>query len=301
MMATFDKDYDIIVVGGGHAGCEAALAAARMGCSTLLLTISLENIALMPCNPAIGGLAKGHLVREIDALGGEMARIIDRSGIQFRMLNTKKGLAVQSLRAQADKNLYKSLMRETLENQDNLHIKEEMVEKLVISRGKIKGIVTREGWRYHARAVILATGTFLNGLIHIGLRNFPAGRAGEFASLELARSLLKEGFELGRFKTGTPPRLDGKTIDFSTMKIQPGDPSPIPFSFSSGRIDTEQVPCYLGYTNERTHRVSAPAIALLLRIRWFVSPKKTVIRSFWNRKDTIPIRYMPTVSPPACR
>lgn len=254
-MATFDKKYDIIIVGAGHAGCEAALAAARMGCSTLLLTLSLENIALMPCNPAIGGLGKAHLVREIDALGGEMARVIDRTGIQFRMLNTKKGLAVQSLRAQADKNLYKTLMRETLEEQDNLDIKEEMVEELVVAKGKAGGVTTREGWRYKAGAVILATGTFLNGLIHIGLRNFPAGRAGEFASVGLARSVLGEGFELGRFKTGTPPRLDGKSIDFSSMITHTGDSSPLPFSFSTERITISQVPCYMAYTNDKTHQV----------------------------------------------
>lgn len=249
------NDYDVIVLGGGHAGCEAASAAAKIGCRTLLLTINLDAIALMPCNPAIGGLAKGHLVREIDALGGLMAKCIDETGIQFRMLNTGKGPAVRAIRAQADKQSYRLKMKETLEGLQGLSIKQGMVGKLLVEGQRIAGVETEIGEVYGARTVVLAPGTFLNGLIHIGLANFPAGRAGEFPSTKLSASLRQLGFKLGRLKTGTCPRIDANTIDFSKTQPQPGDEPPPHFSFATKSIDLAQVPCHLTYTNERTHTI----------------------------------------------
>jgi tRNA uridine 5-carboxymethylaminomethyl modification enzyme len=229
---SLNKKYDVIVIGAGHAGCEAALASARMGCSTLMLTMNLDTIAQMSCNPAIGGLAKGHLVKEIDALGGEMAKTIDRTGIQFRILNRSKGPAVRGTRAQADKQRYRMAMKDTLEKQKNLDVKQGMVEKLVVSGGRIEGVETNIGVQYRSSAVIITTGTFLKGLIHIGLSHYPSGRAGEFPSVGLSDNLRDLGFELGRLKTGTPARLNGKTIDFSKTRIQPGDdPAPF-FSFT---------------------------------------------------------------------
>ena len=252
---TYPKNYRVIVVGAGHAGCEAALAAARMGQKTLLLTINLDTIAQMSCNPAIGGLAKGHLVKEIDALGGEMALNTDATGIQFRTLNTKKGPAVRASRAQADRGMYHRRMRWVLENQDSLDVKQGSVERLILTGGEVSGVETREGVIYSGRKVILTSGTFLRGLIHIGLENFPGGRAGEPASTGLSEQLKDLGLEIGRLKTGTPPRLDSKTIDFDRLQPQFGDCPPKPFSFMNKTIEVEQLPCFITYTNDQTHEI----------------------------------------------
>ncbi len=254
-MMTYDQTYDVIVVGAGHAGCEAALAAARMGCSTMLLTINLDAIALMSCNPSIGGLAKGHLVKEIDALGGEMAKNIDATGIQFRILNTKKGPAVRASRAQADKQLYRLRMKRVLEQQDNLHIKQGEVTSLFIVHGEARGVEIRSGIRYLSKTVVVTTGTFMRGLIHIGLNNYPGGRAGDQPSIGLSDQLRSIGFSVGRLKTGTPARLDIRTIDLTKLEPQWGDTPPQPFSFSTERITMPQVPCYIAYTNSRSHDI----------------------------------------------
>ncbi len=254
-MIVYDKNYDVIVVGGGHAGCEAALAAARIGVSTLLLSINLDSIALMSCNPAIGGLAKGHLVKEIDALGGEMAKNIDATGIQFRILNTRKGPAVRASRAQADKQQYRLRMKRVMELQDGLDLKQAEVTSLHLENGQVVGVNTRAGVRFCGATVVLTTGTFMRGLIHIGLVNYPGGRAGDMPSLGLSDNLRESGFSVGRLKTGTPARLDGRTIDFSQLEVQPGDDPPMPFSFSTERIERPQVPCYIAYTNERSHEI----------------------------------------------
>ena len=254
-MNTYQKHYDVIVVGAGHAGCEAALAAARMGCETLIVTINLDTIAKMSCNPAIGGLAKGHLVKEIDALGGEMAKNIDKTGIQFRRLNTKKGPAVRSSRAQADKKAYQDEMKRVLEAQERLDIKQVLVEELLVENGECIGILSQTRTAYLGETVILTTGTFLKGIVHIGDVSYSAGRAGESSAERLSESFLNLGFEIGRLKTGTPPRVNANTIDFSRMEIQPGDEDPLPFSFLTERITQPQLPCYLTYTNEKTHAV----------------------------------------------
>ncbi|MFQ3573376.1 MAG: tRNA uridine-5-carboxymethylaminomethyl(34) synthesis enzyme MnmG [Thermodesulfovibrionales bacterium] len=254
-MSFKETDYDVVVIGGGHAGCEAALASARLGMKTCLFTINIDSIGHMSCNPAIGGLAKGHIVREIDSLGGEMARAADFAGIQFRMLNLSKGPAVWALRSQADRNLYKIYMRKTLESQPNLTIKQAIVEQIIPEGNRISGVVTNLGVFYGAKAVIVTTGTFLRGLIHIGLEQFAAGRAGEFASLGLSDSIRSLGFEMGRLKTGTPPRIDAKTIDFSQTEIQYGDTPPTPFSYRTKEITNPQLPCYITYTNVKTHEI----------------------------------------------
>ena len=249
------KIADVVVIGGGHAGCEAALAAARMGCSTVMITLEADKIALMPCNPAIGGVGKGHIVREIDALGGEMAKVIDETGIQYRVLNSSKGPAVHGYRAQADKNKYKMAMRRVLENTANLDLIFDEVDELVIENLVVKGVRTAKGMEIKSRSVVITTGTFLNGLIHLGLKSRPAGRVGEKPSTKLSQSFLAAGFELGRLKTGTPPRLKRDSIDFSQCVLQPGDEVPRPFSFSTPAIDREQVPCHLTATNERTAKI----------------------------------------------
>ncbi|MEE4352631.1 MAG: tRNA uridine-5-carboxymethylaminomethyl(34) synthesis enzyme MnmG [Desulfatiglans sp.] len=254
-MSAYEKKYDVIVVGAGHAGCEAALAAARMGHPTLLLTINLDHIAAMSCNPAIGGLAKGHLVKEIDALGGEMAKNADQTGIQFRRLNTRKGLAVQGSRSQNDRDLYRKRMKSVLEVQPNLDIRQAMVDRLLVKEGKVYGVETRIHEQFLSKTVILTTGTFLKGLIHIGLDHFGAGRMGDPPSIHLSEQLEKLGFELGRLKTGTTPRLNGRTIDYTQTIEQPGDRRPKPFSFTTTRIPLPQVSCHITYTNEKTHEI----------------------------------------------
>jgi tRNA uridine 5-carboxymethylaminomethyl modification enzyme len=254
------KSFDVIVVGAGHAGIEACLAAARMGVSTLMLTLNLDHIGQMSCNPAIGGIGKGHLVKEIDALGGEMGRAIDDTGIQFRVLNTKKGPAVRASRAQADKALYRQRMKRVLENCAGLTVRQGSVEALIVENGRVKGVESQIGEQFCGRRVILTTGTFLKGLIHIGDRNYSAGRAGDFAVHGLSECLINLGFKAGRLKTGTCPRLDGRTIEFDRLAVQHGDPQPLPFSFSSSGITQPQVPCYITYTNSRTHDIIRAAI-----------------------------------------
>jgi len=248
-------DFDIVVVGAGHAGCEAALAAARMGARTVLLTMNLDSIARMSCNPAIGGLAKGQLVREIDALGGEMGRVIDATGIQFRMINTGKGPAMHSPRAQADKNAYHLEMKRRLEAQGNLLLRQGMATSLLIESGRIRGVRTRAGDEYGADCVILTTGTFLNGVLHFGPSVRPGGRMGEPSAEGLSDSLREAGLEVGRLKTDTPPRVNGRTVDYRGLEPQHGDPDPRPFSFSTDRITQDQVPCHMTRTNPRTHEI----------------------------------------------
>ena len=249
----FDEAFDVIVIGGGHAGCEAASAAARMGARTALLTINLDLIGQMSCNPAIGGIGKGHLVREIDALGGIMGRVIDRTGIQFRLLNRSRGPAVRAPRAQADRTLYRLEMRRMLEGTPNLSLRQGVVTNLLVSDDEVLGLELQDSRRIRAHAIVVATGTFLNGKIHTGRQTYAGGRAGEPASFEFADALNRLGFRIGRLKTGTPPRLDGRTIDWEAFEPQPPDERAVPFSFSTKSIDQQQLNCYLAFTTEQVH------------------------------------------------
>lgn len=257
-----NKHFDCIVIGAGHAGVEAALAASRMGCPTLLITMQLETIGQMSCNPAIGGVGKGQLVKEIDALGGEMGKAADATGIQFRQLNTSKGQAVRSSRCQSDRQLYRLYMKHKTENQDCLTLRQDKVTGILVKNGLVQGIRTASGAEIHSKTVVLTPGTFLNGRIHIGQHNFSAGRMGEPASNRLANHLKELGFELWSFKTGTPPRIDGRTIDFSKLEAQSSDKRPVPFSFSTGKIKQKLLPCYIAHTSEETHDIIRSGIHL---------------------------------------
>ncbi|MDD9303292.1 MAG: tRNA uridine-5-carboxymethylaminomethyl(34) synthesis enzyme MnmG [Desulfobacter sp.] len=254
-MNFYKNRYDIIVIGAGHAGCEAALAAARMGCDTLILTIDMDKIAAMPCSPSIGGMAKGQLVKEIDALGGQMAKVTDASAIQYRTLNTRKGPAVHSTRTQNDKNLYSRKMKQVLEEAPNLDLKQAMAESLILEKDQVKGIIDQTGFEYFAPCVIITTGTFLRGTVHIGSSKIEAGRAGEFSSIGLAKDLEKIGLTLGRMKTGTPPRLHADSIDFSMFNIHGSDEIPKPFSFGTQKISNPMLPSFMGETNPNTHEI----------------------------------------------
>ncbi|QSL94696.1 tRNA uridine-5-carboxymethylaminomethyl(34) synthesis enzyme MnmG [Ectopseudomonas toyotomiensis] len=254
----FPSRFDVIVIGGGHAGTEAALAAARMGVKTLLLTHNVETLGQMSCNPAIGGIGKSHLVKEIDALGGAMAIATDKGGIQFRILNSRKGPAVRATRAQADRVLYKAAVREILENQANLWIFQQAADDLIVENATVKGVVTQMGLRFHADSVVLTTGTFLGGLIHIGLQNYSGGRAGDPPSIALAHRLRELPLRVGRLKTGTPPRIDGRSVDFSVMTEQPGDtPTPLMSFLGKREHQPKQISCWITHTNARTHEIIA--------------------------------------------
>lgn len=253
----YSKSFDVIVVGGGHAGTEAALASARMGCDTLLITHSIESLGAMSCNPSIGGIGKGHLVKEIDAMGGAMAAATDEAGIQFRILNSSKGPAVRATRAQGDRILYKSAIRRRLENQPNLSLFQAAVDDLLVNGDEVQGVITQTGLEFIAKKVVLTAGTFLDGKIHVGLNSYAGGRAGDPASVSLSSRLKELKLPQGRLKTGTPPRIDGRTIDFSAMLEQPGDLDPVPVFSYLGRSEQHprQVPCWISHTNEKTHDI----------------------------------------------
>ncbi|NIP30801.1 MAG: tRNA uridine-5-carboxymethylaminomethyl(34) synthesis enzyme MnmG [Candidatus Dadabacteria bacterium] len=251
----YPKAHEVIVIGAGHAGCEAALASARMGCKTLVLTANIDTIGLMSCNPSIGGVGKGHLVKEIDALGGEMGKAADSTAIQFRRLNTRKGAAVQATRIQADRNAYRLYMKKALENETNIDIKQRMVVDFLAESGKVVGVKTNLGESFFADTIVVTPGTFPNGLMHIGMTQVSGGRAGEAAAEGISSSFEQLGFKVRRLKTGTPPRFDGRTINWSKLELQPGDEIPTPFSFGNINIQRDQMPCYITYTNERTHEV----------------------------------------------
>ena len=253
----YSKSFDVIVVGGGHAGTEAALASARMGCDTLLITHSIESLGAMSCNPSIGGIGKGHLVKEIDAMGGAMAAATDEAGIQFRILNSSKGPAVRATRAQGDRILYKAAIRRRLENQPNLSLFQGAVDDLLVSGDEVRGVITQMGLEFMAKKVVLTAGTFLDGKIHVGLNSYAGGRAGDPASVSLSSRLKELKLPQGRLKTGTPPRIDGRTIDFSAMLEQPGDLDPVPVFSYLGRSEQHprQVPCWISHTNEKTHDI----------------------------------------------
>jgi len=255
MSIVYPKIHEVIVIGAGHAGCEAALSAARIGCKVLVLTANIDTIGLMSCNPSIGGVGKGHLVKEIDALGGEMAKAADFSAIQYRRLNTRKGAAVQATRIQADRQLYRSYMRSALESETNIDIKQRMVEGFIAEGDSVVGIKTNLGEEFYADAVVVTPGTFPNGLIHIGMTQISAGRAGEAAATGISKSFVDLGFKLGRLKTGTPPRFDGRTINWNATTEQPGDVNPVMFSFSNKETINKQLPCHITYTSEKTHEV----------------------------------------------
>ncbi|MGH9855601.1 MAG: tRNA uridine-5-carboxymethylaminomethyl(34) synthesis enzyme MnmG, partial [Blastocatellia bacterium] len=253
-MPYFDEEFDVIVIGAGHAGCEAANAAAQLGAKTAIVTFNLDLIAQMSCNPAIGGIAKGHLVRELDALGGLMGRVIDQTGIQFRMLNRSRGPAVQAPRAQADRALYRQQMRRELEAIPNLFLRQGEVIRILTEDNRVTGVELMDGRLLRAETVVITTGTFLNGLIHIGEKRYSAGRSGEPPSVKLAENLRHLGFRIARLKTGTPPRLDSRSIDFKAFEEQPGDEIPTPFSFTTRAITQRQISCYIGYTTQRLHQ-----------------------------------------------
>ncbi len=254
-MPQFDETFDVVVIGAGHAGCEAAHAASLLGAKTAIVTFNLDLVAQMSCNPAIGGIAKGHLVREMDALGGLMGRVIDKTGIQFRLLNRSRGPAVQAPRAQADRALYRKQMKRELESISNLFLRQGEVTELLVDDGRVIGVELMDGRRLRAEAVVITTGTFLNGLIHIGEKRFSSGRSGELPSIKLAENLRQLGFRIARMKTGTPPRLDSRTIDFNQFEEQPGDERPTPFSFSTREIAQRQISCYIGYTTGKVHHL----------------------------------------------
>lgn len=282
-----DKKYDCIVIGGGHAGCEASLAAARMGRKTLLLTMSLDTIGHMSCNPAIGGLAKGQLVKEIDALGGQMAIATDATAIQFRLLNTRKGPAVQSSRAQVDRHAYKQYMQAVINCQPGLEVKEGMADEIIVKNGRAEAVRTSLNELIFAKSIVITTGTFLNGLIHIGMEHHPGGRIGERPSNALSESLKNLGIKMGRLKTGTCARLDGRTIDFEKLAVQHGDEEIIPFSFRTKKITPEQLPCYITYTNKKTHDI--------IRSNLDRSPLFTGIIKATG------VRYCPSIEDKICR